>query len=53
MRNVIILTASTGILSSVCIAGHVEPMSESGTPRPMNAIYIMIRSMVAKINFLH
>jgi hypothetical protein len=53
IRNVITLTASTGMLSSVCIAGHAEPMSESGTPRPMNAIYIMIRSKVAKINFLH
>jgi hypothetical protein len=38
MRNVIMLTASTGIFSSVCIAGQAEPMSESGTPSPINAI---------------
>jgi len=35
-----ILTASTGILNSVCIAGQAEPIRESGTPRPINAMYI-------------
>jgi hypothetical protein len=50
MRNVIILTASTGIFSSVCMAGHAEPISESGTPRPMNAMYIITISIVATIN---
>jgi hypothetical protein len=38
MRKVITLTASTGIFSSLCIAGQAEPISESGTPRPINAI---------------
>jgi hypothetical protein len=48
IRNVITLTASTGMLSSVCIAGHADPISESGTPRPINAIYITMISTVAK-----
>ena len=38
MRNVRMLTASTGTPISVWAAGHAEPTSESGTPRPIKAI---------------
>jgi len=38
--KVIMLITSTGIFNSVCIAGQAEPIKESGTPRPINAIYI-------------
>ena len=35
--RVIMLTESTGRLRSGYIAGHAEPMRESGTPSPINA----------------
>ena len=38
IKNVRTLTASTGTPISAWAAGHADPIKESGTPRPMNAM---------------